>query len=197
MSDTISRQAAIDALEKCHKQCCREDATGDEWIHYETTLNEVESIPPAPKNDADCISRQAAIKYLITNMNWYDEDGYESDDDYKRECITELINGVPSAQSEPCEDAVSRKAVYDAMVEKGQRSRRYKLGEIWELNVTEIREALDTVPSVTPKQKRGKWINGYCSKCGKHAPFWAMASTYYKTSFCPNCGADMRGEQDG
>ena len=61
MDDLISRQAAIEALEKCHKQCCREDATGDEWIHYETTLNEVESIPPAPKNDADCISRQAAI----------------------------------------------------------------------------------------------------------------------------------------
>ena len=46
----------------------------------------------------DLISRQAAIEYLMTNMNWYDEDGYESDDDYKRECITELINGVPSAQ---------------------------------------------------------------------------------------------------
>ena len=48
----------------------------------------------------DLISRQAAIEYLMTNMNWYDEDGYESDDDYKRECITELINGVPSAQPE-------------------------------------------------------------------------------------------------
>ena len=47
---------------------------------------------------SDQISRKAAIEYLMTNMNWYDEDGYESDDDYKRECITELINGVPSAQ---------------------------------------------------------------------------------------------------
>lgn len=47
------------------------------------------------------VSRQAAIEYLMTNMNWYDEDGYESDEDYKRECITELINGVPSAQPEP------------------------------------------------------------------------------------------------
>ena len=57
---------------------------------------------------SDLISRQAAIKYLMTNMNWYDEDGYESDDDYKRECITELINGVPSAQPEqrwiPCSE---------------------------------------------------------------------------------------------
>lgn len=50
---------------------------------------------------SDCIDRQAAIGYLMTNMIWYDEYGYESDDDdYKRECITELINGVPSAQSE-------------------------------------------------------------------------------------------------
>ena len=48
----------------------------------------------------DLISRQAAIEYLMTNMNWYDEDGYELDDDYKREYITELINGVPSAQAE-------------------------------------------------------------------------------------------------
>ena len=55
-----------------------------------------------------------------------------------------------------CEDAVSRKAVYEAMVEKGQRSRRYRLGETWELNGTEIREALDTVPSVTPKRKTEK-----------------------------------------
>ena len=52
------------------------------------------------ESSEDVISRQAAIEYLMTNMNWYDEDGYESDDDYKRECITELINGVPSAQPE-------------------------------------------------------------------------------------------------
>lgn len=49
---------------------------------------------------SDTISRQAAIEYLMTNMNWYEEDGYESDDDYKRECITELINGVPSVTPE-------------------------------------------------------------------------------------------------
>ena len=46
-TDTISRKAVTDALEKCHKHCCREDASGDVWIHYETTLNEVESISPA------------------------------------------------------------------------------------------------------------------------------------------------------
>lgn len=47
-----------------------------------------------------------------------------------------------------------------------------------------------------PERKKGKWIDGKCSNCGEHAPFWSMASTYYESNFCPNCGADMRGEKD-
>ena len=47
MDDLISRQAAIDAIEKCHKRCCRADSNGDEWIHYETALNEIECLLPA------------------------------------------------------------------------------------------------------------------------------------------------------
>ena len=46
-------------------------------------------------------------------------------------------------------------------------------------------------------RKRGKWINGKCSACGEHAPFYAMASTYCESKFCPNCGADMRRGQKG
>jgi len=48
------------------------------------------------------------------------------------------------------------------------------------------------LPSAQPERKKGKWINGVCDQCGSHAPYWAMASTYYRSSFCPNCGADMR-----
>ena len=48
----------------------------------------------------DLISRQAAIDYLMTNMAWYNEDGYEEDDTEKLAAITDLINGVPSAESE-------------------------------------------------------------------------------------------------
>lgn len=44
--DLISRQKAIDALEKCRERCCREDEVGDKWVHYETALNEIENIPP-------------------------------------------------------------------------------------------------------------------------------------------------------
>ncbi len=53
----------------------------------------------------DTINRQAAIKYLMTNMNWYDEDGYETDEDEKEDAIKDLINGVPSAQQWiPCSE---------------------------------------------------------------------------------------------
>ena len=59
-----------------------------------------------------------------------------------------------------------------------------------------VRKILEQLPSAQPERKKGKWINGVCDQCGSHAPYWAMASTYYRSSFCPNCGADMRGEQD-
>lgn len=49
---------------------------------------------------SDLISRQAAIDYLMDNMTWYSEDGYETDDEEKRECITSLINAIPSVSTE-------------------------------------------------------------------------------------------------
>lgn len=46
----------------------------------------------------NCINRSETIKYLNTNMAWYDEDGEIADSDEKLKAITDLINGVPSAQ---------------------------------------------------------------------------------------------------
>lgn len=44
------------------------------------------------------IKREDAINYLVTNMNWIDEDGYIVDDaDEKKAIITDLISGVPDA----------------------------------------------------------------------------------------------------
>lgn len=46
------------------------------------------------------INREDAINYLMTNMNWHDEDGYTVDDaDEKRAIITDLINGIPDADA--------------------------------------------------------------------------------------------------
>ena len=47
-------------------------------------------------------------------------------------------------------------------------------------------------PTIEPERKKGKWINSYkrqtCSVCKQRG--------YRSWSFCPNCGADMRGEQE-
>ena len=40
--------------------------------------------------------------------------------------------------------------------------------------------------------RHARWDeNGRCSNCGGHAPFWCMASTYYKSPWCQACGALM------
>lgn len=53
--------------------------------------------------------------------------------------------------------------VLDALIRKGQASKRYHPGQFWELDAGEIREALDTVPEidlkitkVAPVQQEGK-----------------------------------------
>ena len=53
------------------------------------------------------------------------------------------------------------------------------------------------LPSAQPERIRGRWIEkphvhgvAYCSLCD-----YELHTN--DTNFCPNCGADMRGEQDG
>ena len=57
-------------------------------------LMAIEALEREPCEDA--ISRSETIKYLNTNMAWYDEDGEIADSDEKLKAITDLINGVPS-----------------------------------------------------------------------------------------------------
>lgn len=40
-----------------------------------------------------------------------------------------------------------------------------------------------------------KWDdNGRCTNCGGHAPYYCMASTYYASPYCFECGAKMDKE---
>ena len=50
---------------------------------------------------------------------------------------------------------------------------------------------VNEVKTVEPERKPGKWIDGKCNRCGTNAPFWAMATTYYCSEYCPKCGAKM------
>ena len=88
-------------------------------------------------------------------------------------------------------DLISRQAAIDAICTEGTRLERNGTVAMAEIKQW-CADILDALPSAQPERKKGKWINGVCDQCGSHAPYWAMASTYYRSSFCPNCGADMR-----
>lgn len=69
-----------------------------------------------------------------------------------------------------------------------------------------VQLAVDVVEGMTevqPERKRGKWIkvNGRtvinCSACYHCSWSLSFEDTVKRFNFCPNCGADMRGEQDG
>lgn len=65
-----------------------------------------------------------------------------------------------------------------------------------------IDSIIENTPTIEPARKTGKWFPdnrpgggfGVCSSCGFPSEAFA-ADVLYK--FCPNCGADMRGENDG
>ena len=48
--------------------------------------------------------------------------------------------------------AIDADALKTDIVTEGQRSRRYKLGEIWELNRAEIYKVIDEQPTIDPDQ---------------------------------------------
>ena len=92
-------------------------------------------------------------------------------------------------------DLISRQAAIDAA-----KAYWYK---------PDIAGAIEQLPSAQPQWMRGKWtygedeygIDGYhCDKCGFFVPwdythkFIDFIKDYH---FCPNCGADMRGENNG
>jgi predicted RNA-binding Zn-ribbon protein involved in translation (DUF1610 family) len=65
---------------------------------------------------------------------------------------------------------------------------------------------IEILPSVQPEHKTGRWIPDntdyyrtkfICSACGESEEVPTMGFGYAPMwGYCPNCGADMRGEQE-
>lgn len=106
-ADTISRQQAIEAVENI--DCS--DGVGISALKCEAVDDVITAIKALPSaqpektqhseedTTSDCISRQAAIEYFMTNTNWYDEDGGMIEDaEDKRKLLENYFNALPSAQ---------------------------------------------------------------------------------------------------
>ena len=114
-----------------------------------------------------------------------------------------LDMAIKALSQEPCEDAVSRQTVIDALKEGTNvcdlitRTREMRI---------DIIDVIKALPSVNPTRAHGKWIQkeywsegcgmgetyGYyyeCSKCGN-----LKKGGYDRcgVNYCPNCGAEMR-----
>lgn len=83
---------------------------------------------------------------------------------------------------QPCEDCISRQAVIDVF------------GDVhpMDYNAMAYLKQIKSLPPIQPIRPKGKWMNVlediyHCNLCKK--------SHCFKTNFCPNCGADMRGEE--
>ena len=89
-----------------------------------------------------------------------------------------------------CKDCDKRKGI-----KSGKWRIVYEIGDApcRACSVDDMKAELENAPTVE-ERKKGKWIDGKCNQCGGHAPFWSMASTYYKSRFCPSCGARMEEE---
>ena len=97
-------------------------------------------------------------------------------------------------EAQPCKDAVSRKDACHLYCQL-TCGKDYCTEPCSDLKIY-----LD-LPSVQPKRPKGRWIrlcekgeereydNFQCSVCN-----YRTIDRYMDTNFCPNCGADMRGE---
>lgn len=96
---------------------------------------------------------------------------------------------IGEEEQQPCEDCVSRAELNALYAE----NRPYLA-----TRVSEFGDKLEKLPSVQPVRSKGYWIertfpymiHDYkCSECGE------TIEAIAKSNFCPNCGADMRGEE--
>lgn len=101
------------------------------------------------------------------------------------------------------DDLVSRKAAIDAIgkvadelyenIKKGATFPQRQ----WFDGMAHAQSILEDLPSAQPERKKGHWIKQelapqtllFCSLCGCKKPQGVVGN------FCPNCGADMRGEE--
>ena len=189
MSDLIDRQAAID--------CCR-----NEW--EEEVAERIEALPSiqpqstmsqvtdAVQSAKDCISRQAAIDALGEKpLVWDDFSDFDLGKAAQWSDDVDAIKALPSAQPQLEECPIyggmcgyPSNLCYECPRHEGAKEQP----QWWTAGLQ---------PFAQPQRMKGRWIDvtktggaelWKCSECGE----LELEDSYY----CPNCGADMRGDED-
>ena len=94
-------------------------------------------------------------------------------------------------------DLIDRQAAIDAMTEFYKDllgDEEPKLDERTALYV-DLKLLVERLPSAQPERKSGKWEMKWHRFFKREVPTCSVckAGNFFKTKFCPNCGADMRG----
>lgn len=200
--DLISRKLAIDAADKIIER----DTSGNNDVVKAMTAWKmyVEALPSAQPDN-----RLSKIADLVEGTI----DHFDLDDAmdllYQIKDVLDSSDELPSAQPEPCEDAVSRQTLQKELA-------LYSIDDItsedeagYNRAINDVQKMVLHLPSAQPERKTGKWIEFDCIEdkydeikcpCCKHI---FTVDSYHWTDigfikddfkFCPNCGADMRGE---
>ena len=174
MNDLISRQVAIDELDK--------GAWGVEWDKALAKAM-IESLPSAQPEPCEDMYGYIAIETLL-NFCENSKDHAVTPNDFMRMARV--------CMPEPCEDAVSRKKAFEYFTQLWGI-----IGTIMDRNEWEdvCKATANELPSVTPKQpeqKTGHWIldrsGAYCcSECMEPCAEYVMMKP--RDKFCKMCGS--------
>lgn len=104
-------------------------------------------------------------------------------------------------------DTISRQAAIDAIRKLYIAEPKINNDYVYDMAIDQADDALRTLPSAEPERKKGEWNfigdNMFvCTSCGVAYTTQQLNGLRnydtdpYAPKFCPNCGAELRGEQE-
>ena len=113
---------------------------------------------------------------------------------------------IEALEKEPSEDCISREYILGEAFMSDEYNRETQSFDLPVVSVSDIEDAPSVVPSCQKnrqvEREEGEWElasdndgeYGVCSLCGNDADFTHYGKAYH---YCPNCGAKMKGAEDG
>ena len=147
------------------------------------------------KAKLECLKRETSGTDFDCNRCNCDECSLNYEQGNMGEQKEALDMAIKALEQKPCEDAISRQAVRDALSHMCSEDENGIT-----VSRANVNSMLRLLPPVTPQPNTGRWIaveneemetvGYYCSECD------LPMETEQRTNFCPNCGAKMESEEE-